>query len=104
MTHKPVSALLNMEVINADHAAANSLQGVVERWQCVVEHRFIVEFFVTDNASDTVKALSDGGFEHIRRMAHCLHLVVAGALKECQGVVHIIIAGRKIQLIKPSHC
>ena len=61
--HKRVTALPKMEVLNEDHTAANilhHLQAVVKQWQDDVGAKFSVEYFVTDNATNMVKAMADG--------------------------------------------
>lgn len=60
--HKLVTALLKMEFLNEDHTAANilhHLQAVVKQWQDDVGAKFSVEYFVTDNATNMVKAMAD---------------------------------------------
>lgn len=98
-THKRVSALLNMQVIDTEHTAAHilqHLQELVEDWQTMVPHRFTVGFFVTNNTCNMVKAMSESGFEHVRCMAHSLHLIVTAAIEECHGVVSVINTARQI--------
>lgn len=99
VTHKRVSALLSMKVINAEYTPGEILKhlhDLVEEWQTVVPRRFTVGFFVTNNTWSMVKAVSDSGFEHIRCMAHSLHLIVTGAIEECDGVVSVINTARQI--------
>jgi len=97
--HKRVTALLKMEVLNEDHTAANilhHLKAVVKQCQDDVGVKFSVQCFVTDNATNMVKAMADGNYVHIRCMAHNLHLVVTAVLKECRGVTSVILIARKI--------
>ncbi len=78
-THKRVSALLNIKVIDTEYTPAEiltHLQDLVEEWQAVASNRFTVGFFVTNNTWSTVKAMCDSGYEHIRCTAHSLHLIV----------------------------
>ncbi|XP_049437940.1 zinc finger BED domain-containing protein 4-like [Epinephelus fuscoguttatus] len=99
VTHKRVNALLSMKVIDTDYTPAEILQhleDLVEEWQTLIPHRFTVEFFVTNNTCNMVEAMSDSGFEHIRCMAHSLHLIVTGAIEECHGVVSVINTARQI--------
>lgn len=99
VTHKRVSALLNMKVIDTEYTPAEILQHVedlVEEWQTIVPHRFTVGSFVTNNTCNMVKAMSDSAFEHIRCMADSLHLIVTGAIEECHGVVSVINTARQI--------
>ncbi|XP_068454296.1 zinc finger BED domain-containing protein 4-like [Clinocottus analis] len=97
--HKRASALLGMKVIDTEYTPAEILQhllGLVEEWQAVVPHRFAVGFLVTNNASNMVKAMSSSGFQHIRCMAHSIHLIVTGAIEECHGVFTVINTARRI--------
>lgn len=99
VTHKRVSALLSMKVINTEYTPVDLLQhlrDLVEEWQTLVLCRFTVGFVVTNNTCNMVKAMSESGFEHIRCMAHSLHLIVTGAIEECHGVVSVINAARQI--------
>ncbi|XP_068588825.1 zinc finger BED domain-containing protein 4-like [Cebidichthys violaceus] len=99
VTHTRVSALLGMKVIDTEYSPAEILQhllGLVEEWQTGAPHRFTVGFLVTNNTSNMVKAVSDSGFEHIRCMAHSIHLIVTGAIEECHGVVTAINTARRI--------
>ncbi|XP_075958265.1 zinc finger BED domain-containing protein 4-like [Anarhichas minor] len=99
VTRTRVSALLGMKLIDTEYTPAEILQhllGLVEEWQTVVLHRFTVGFLVTNNTSNTVKAVSDSGVEHIRCMAHSIHLIVTGAIEECHGVVTAINTARRI--------
>ena len=68
----------------------------MKQWQDDVGVKFSVEYFVTENATNMVKAMADGNYVHIRCMVHTLHLVVTAALKECQGVTNVILIARKI--------
>lgn len=99
VTHKHVSVLLNMKVIDTEYTPAEIsqlIQDLVEEWQTMVPHRFTVGFLVTNNTCHMVKAMSESGFEHIRCMAHSLHLIVTGAIEECHGVVSVINTARQI--------
>lgn len=99
VTHERASALLSMRVVDTEYTPAEILQhlhDVVEEWQTMLPHRFTVGFFVTNNTCNMVKAMSDSGFEHIRCMAHSIHLIVTGAIEECSGVVSVINTARQI--------
>lgn len=60
VTHKRVSALLNMKVIDTEYTPAEIsqlVQDLVEEWQTMVPHRFTVGFLVTNNTCHMVKAM-----------------------------------------------
>lgn len=97
--HKRVSALLDIKVMDTEYKPAEifeHLQELVEKWQSMIPCRFSVGYFVTNNSCNMVKAMSDSGFEHLRCMAHSLHLIVTGAIEECHGVVNVINTARQI--------
>lgn len=97
VTYKQATALLKLDVINEDHSAANiqeHIDKINHTWQTMVKKPFSVGYFVTDNAANMVKAMTNNG--HIHCMAHCLHLVVSGALQVCLNLGHVIYAYRKM--------
>jgi len=99
VTHERASALLSMKVIDTESTPAEILQhllGLVEEWRAVAPRRFTVGFMVTNNTSNMAKVMADSGFEHIRCMAHSIHLIVTGAIEECHGVVTVINTARRI--------
>ncbi len=91
------AGLLNVGVLDIEHTSNNILCCLKEKmreWEESVGQSVTIQFVVSDNAANMVKALTEYG--HIRCMSHTLHLVVIKALEKDRVVTSLLSKARSI--------
>ncbi len=91
------AGLLNVGVLDIEHTSNNILCCLKEKmreWEESVGQSVTIQFVVSDNAANMVKALTEYG--HIRCVSHTRHLVVIKALKKDRVVTSLLSKARRI--------
>ncbi|XP_004610102.2 zinc finger BED domain-containing protein 6 [Sorex araneus] len=89
-------AVLCVTGLAKDCLITNILQELNDQIGLWLSPNFLIpSFIVSDNSSNVVHAIKDGGFTHVPCLLHCLNIVIQDFFCEHKSIENMLVAARK---------